>query len=62
MNWVREAPDEDQRREHDDLVRIVDPFVERHPFSNRYCDHTLDGRMPVDASDRSILAELQISE
>jgi len=62
MNWIAEAPKKNERRHHDDLVRVVNTVVKRQSFADRNCDDTFDRWMPVDASDCSLFTELQISE
>ena len=62
MDGISEAPDENQRRRHDDAVRVVDAIVKRHLLAHRHGDDAADRRMPVDARHCLVLTELQVGE
>ena len=62
MNRIGETPDENQRWRHDDLLRMINTVIKGHLFTHRYRDDPANGRVPVDACDRFVFAELQVCE
>lgn len=62
MNRIYETPDEDERRRHDNFVRVVHPRVKRHLLRGGDGDETFDSRMPVYTGDSSLLTEEQVGE
>ena len=57
MNWIREAPNEDQGRIHDKSGISVDSFVESQALDDGNADDAFERRMPVDAADQLVLKE-----
>ena len=62
MNWISEAPDQDQRWSHDDSSCLLNTIVKIQPLTNGNCHYTSHRRMPVNTCDTFVFTELQVCE
>lgn len=62
MDWICEAPEENQWGAHDNLRGIVDTVIKRHALRASHSYDAFDWWMPLNAGDSFVFTELEISE